>query len=100
MHGQVVEVNAIMMVNVNINRCPGIGVVILREEIEMTVSELIEFLKKQPKNLLVAYKIFSEQCLLEEKDIAIEELCQPRDDGWVHDRRPDKSTQKYLVFPR
>lgn len=65
----------------------------------MTVKELIEFLLQQPQDLLVAYKLHSEQCLLEEIYIEIEELCTPRDDGWIHDMRPDKPTQSYLVFP-
>ena len=65
----------------------------------MTVAELIKFLKKQPQNLKVAYRRFSEQCLLESEDILIEELCEPRDDGWIQDLRPDKNTEKYIVFP-
>lgn len=65
----------------------------------MKVSELIKFLKKQPQDLLVVYQCFSEQCLLEEEDISIEEYGEPRDDGWVHDKRPDKPSRKYLSFP-
>lgn len=65
----------------------------------MTVKELIEFLKTQPQDLLVAYKICSEQCLLEEMDIEIKDLCEARPDGWVQNQRPDKPTVKYLVFP-
>jgi hypothetical protein len=65
----------------------------------MTVSELIEFLKEQPQDLLVAYECFSEQALLEKEKIAIETLGKPRPDGWVENRRPDKPTQQYLVFP-
>ena len=65
----------------------------------MTVKEFIEFLKKQPQHLHIVYRIFSEQCLLDQKDIIIEELCDPRDDGWVQDYRKDKKTQKYLVLP-
>lgn len=65
----------------------------------MTVSELIDFLKTQPQHLPVAYRAYSEQSLLEAKDVKIEELCEPRPDGWVQDRRPDMPTCQYLVFP-
>lgn len=65
----------------------------------MTVSELIELLKTYPQDLPVAYKLFSEQCLLEAKDISVEELCAEREDGWVANKRPDKPTVKYLVLP-
>ena len=63
----------------------------------MTVAELIEFLQKQPQDLLVAYQRYSEQCLLEE--IEVRELCEPRPDGWVQDKRQDMPTRMYLVFP-
>ncbi len=65
----------------------------------MKVSDLIEFLQKQPKDMDVAYQCYSEQCLLEEKEIEIAELGVPRPDGWVHDKRDDKGTQLYLLFP-
>lgn len=65
----------------------------------MTVRELIAFLATQPPDLLVAYRIYSEQCLLEAKDIRIRPLCEPRPDGWVHDPRPDMPTRDYLLFP-
>ena len=65
----------------------------------MTVAELITLLKKQPQDLQVVYELHSEQVLLEEGDIHIRDLCKPRPDGWVHDARPDKPTQKYLVLP-
>jgi len=65
----------------------------------MTVEELIQFLKKQPQNLQVIYRLHSEQCLLESDDIRIEKHCYPRHDGWVHDYRPDKESKEYLVFP-
>lgn len=65
----------------------------------MTVNELIELLKTYPQDLLVAYEIHSEQCLLDAKDIKIKELCEPRSDGWVHDYRPDRPSIKYLVLP-
>jgi hypothetical protein len=65
----------------------------------MTVAELVEYLKKQPQDLQVAYLIFSEQCLLESKDINIVEACPPRQDGWIENARPDKQKQLYLMFP-
>lgn len=65
----------------------------------MTVKELIEFLQTQPQDILVAYKIFSEQALLEPRQITIEDLCEYRPDGWISDKRPDMPTRVYLVFP-
>jgi hypothetical protein len=65
----------------------------------MTVRELISLLQTYPPDLPVAYRIFSENCLLEAKDIEIEMLCEPRDDGWVADQRPDKPSIPYLVLP-
>ena len=65
----------------------------------MTVAQLIVFLQAQPQHLQVIYQIYSGQCLLEAKDIAIKELCFPRDDGWVENKRPDKPSQAYLCFP-
>jgi len=65
----------------------------------MKVSELIEFLQTQPQDLQVAYKIYSEQCLLEADDITVGELCEPRSDGWIQNWRTDKPKQKYLIFP-
>ena len=65
----------------------------------MTVAQLIEFLKTQPQDLLVAYKCCSEQVLLERNEIKIERLCAPRLDGWLQNARPDMPAQDYLVFP-
>lgn len=65
----------------------------------MTVSELIAFLQTQQQDLLVAYRICSEQCLLEADDIRKDVCCKPRADGWIQDRRADKETQTYLMFP-
>ena len=65
----------------------------------MTVAELIAFLQTQPQYLPVAYRCCSEQALLESDDIRIKEACMPRNDGWVQDKRPDKETQTYLLFP-
>ena len=65
----------------------------------MNVGELIKFLKKQPKDLPVAIRTCSEQLLLEASDIQIAELCEPRPDGWIQGKRPDKPSKKYLLFP-
>lgn len=32
-------------------------------------------------------------------DIDIFEACEPRNDGWIESKRPDKPAQKYLMFP-
>ena len=65
----------------------------------MTVAELIAFLQTQPQDLQVAYERNSEQCLLEANELHQEVCCEPRADGWIHDQRPDKATQTYLMFP-
>ena len=65
----------------------------------MTVADLIALLQKQPQNLLVAYKKFSEQCLLEADEVVVAEFCEPRRDGWIQDARPDKPRRAYLLFP-
>lgn len=65
----------------------------------ITVADLIEYLKKQPQDLPIAYDLHSEQVLMELDQINIEELCEPRNDGWLHDKRPDKPFRQYLVFP-
>lgn len=65
----------------------------------MTVADLIEFLQKQPQDLPVAIEMYSEQCLLEAEEIKVKELCEPREDGWIHDKRADKPSRLYLLFP-
>lgn len=65
----------------------------------MTVAELIAFLQTQPHDLPICYGLYSEQCLLKAGDIKVEEHGMPREDGWVHYKRPDRPSQKYLVFP-
>ena len=65
----------------------------------MTVAELIEYLQTQPQGLQVAYEIYSEQCLMESRNIRIFEGCEARPDGWIHHKRPDKPTRTYLMFP-
>lgn len=65
----------------------------------MNVGELIEFLKSKPRDMPVAYQIYSEQCTLEASDIHVEKLSEARPDGWVHNARPDQAQVEYLVFP-
>ncbi len=65
----------------------------------MTVADLIALLQTFPQHLPVAFEMHSEYELLEASHLNILTLCEPRPDGWIHDRRPDKSTKEYLVFP-
>jgi hypothetical protein len=65
----------------------------------LTVAQLIEFLRAQPQELLVAYQIYSEQRLLEAEQIEIIDACIPRADGWLQDKRPDMPSRAYLMFP-
>lgn len=65
----------------------------------MTVAELIELLKKYPPEMKVAYQLYSERCILEEKGISTEELCRERPDGWMQNKRPDMESELYLVSP-
>lgn len=65
----------------------------------ITVRELIRHLQKFDQNLPVAYHLHSEHCLMELGEIQVDELCEPRPDGWVANWRPDKPSIQYLVFP-
>lgn len=65
----------------------------------MTVKDLIEFLQKHPQDMPVAINMYSETCMLEMDTIKVKELCEPRPDGWVQDKRPDMPAIAYLVFP-
>lgn len=65
----------------------------------MRVKDLIAYLQTQPEDMQVAFKLYSEQCLLELEHLKVEELCEPRSDGWIQDKRSDKPSQIYLVFP-
>jgi hypothetical protein len=65
----------------------------------MTVSELIVFLETQPQHLTVVYRVCSEQCVMDPSDIVVGPLCPPRPDGWVHNYRPDRTSQDFLIFP-
>ena len=65
----------------------------------MTVKDLREKLDEYPDDMVIGYYLYSEQCVLEEKDIETKELCETRPDGWIQNYRPDKKTQTYLLFP-
>ena len=65
----------------------------------MTVEALIAFLQTKPPHLICAYRRYSEQSILNVEDIKIDEACVARPDGWIENKRPDKTTQKYLLFP-
>ena len=65
----------------------------------MTVAELIELLQQYPSDMLVAYEMYSEQTLMYAGDIHLFKGCEPRQDGWIQNERPDKATQTYLLFP-
>lgn len=65
----------------------------------MTVAELIAYLQVQPQDMQVVYRCYSEQNLLAAWEIEIVDLCEPRPDGWVENKRPDRPTQKYLRLP-
>lgn len=82
----------------------------------VTVADLIAFLEKQPKDMVVAYKAYSENNLLgldmiktidgrsEGSMLSLDmiktiEACAPRPDGWVPNARPDRQAFKYLLLP-
>ena len=65
----------------------------------MKVSQLIEYLKEFPQELDVVFRCFSESRIINKEDITIKTLSVEREDGWVHDERPDKPTKNYLQFP-
>lgn len=65
----------------------------------MKVKDLIALLQTKDQDLPVAYACYSENCMLEEDDLIEQELCEERPDGWVANKRPDKKTITYLVFP-
>ncbi len=65
----------------------------------MTVKELKKLLSDYPDDMKVAYCQFSEFVLLERKDIEVIKACEPREDGWVQCRRPDKKCEDYIMLP-
>ena len=65
----------------------------------MTVSELIEVLQTYPSDMVVGYRMYSEQCVLDKDDIKAETNGVPRADGWIQDYRSDMPSQTCLIFP-
>ena len=65
----------------------------------MNVKELIEFLQGQPQDMPVAYRCYSEACLMDLDELFLSECCEARPDGWVQNARPDKEGVTYLIFP-
>lgn len=64
----------------------------------MTVAELIAELQKYPKDMLVAFPMWSEQLLLDKDNINVKKLCKVREDGWIQNYRSDKPHVDYLVL--
>lgn len=64
-----------------------------------TVAELVKYLQTFPPETPVAYEMFSEQVLLQLKDIKVKQLCELREDGWLQNARPDRENKTYIVFP-
>lgn len=65
----------------------------------MTVKDLKELLDEYDDNMKIAYRLYSEYCLLEEDELELLKASTPRNDGWVHSLREDKDSQYYLLFP-
>lgn len=65
----------------------------------LTVQALIAHLLTLDGNLPVVYRCCSEYDEMTVGHIQIEDLCYPRPDGWVQDKRPDWPSQTYCVFP-
>ena len=65
----------------------------------MKVKELKEYLETLDPEMPVAYTQYSENTTLSMEDLEIKELCEARNDGWVAEKRPDKPSLPYLVFP-
>jgi hypothetical protein len=68
----------------------------------MTVAELIKVLRTFPKDLPVAYHLYSEAKLMEVTDLRLEVNQPARADGWVHyvwPGKPKLPEVTYLMFP-
>lgn len=65
----------------------------------MTTADLIKFLQTQPQDAVIAYALYSECTTMSIESISVEELCLPRPDGWIQNKRPDQPSQLYIVFP-
>lgn len=71
----------------------------MREVKPVTIADLIKHLQTLPPGLPVIYRCCSEYVLLSLDDITQDDLCPARPDGWVHYKRPDQPTVRYLVLP-
>jgi hypothetical protein len=65
----------------------------------MKVKELIAFLQTQPQDVPVAFCQYSDYTAMEIEHIVLQDLQSARVDGYVGAARPDKPTEKWLVFP-
>lgn len=65
----------------------------------MKVKDLIVHLQAQDQEMLVAYCFCSDQKLMHVEEISIIEAGEPRNDDYIHAKRFDKPSQKYLLFP-
>ena len=65
----------------------------------MRVIDLIKYLQEMPPEMIIAYTCCSEQILMELEQITVKDMCFPRPDGWVQNKRPDMPSQTYLLFP-
>ena len=65
----------------------------------MKVKELIEILQAMPQDIDVAYRCWSEQCLMEPDEVSLFDGTAPRPDGWIQNARPDMEVIQYVMFP-
>lgn len=65
----------------------------------MKVSELVKLLQGYPQDMEVAYRCYSEHCLMKASELHVQQHSKPRNDGWIHYKRPGHEAQDYLVFP-
>ena len=65
---------------------------------DTTVADLIAYLQTKPQDMVVIHSEHSEYVVLELSSVYTQDLCTPREDGWVHSYRPDKPHQTYLVL--
>jgi len=65
----------------------------------LTVGTLKKILDQHPDDMYIVYGCRSEQVLMMSDQVNTADLGQARNDNWVHNYRPDKPTQEYLVFP-
>ena len=64
----------------------------------MKVSEMIRLLQTHPQDMQIVISQHSEYLLLTGDSLVEIDLCEWRNDGWVHDAREDKPKIKYLLI--